>query len=150
MIQTLRSFRRLSGGERKIVAGAVCGAILTRIAFRLFGFSSRKELSQASQARPYAHLSDEMVLERARRVVHLQFAAERSLFFRPSCLEHSLVLQRLLAHEGVPSRLRLGGRKDGGEFSAHAWVEVNETRFDSYNDALEYVPFGSADPMMEK
>jgi hypothetical protein len=42
---------------------------------------------------------------------------------QPNCLEVSLALWWLLARQGIASDLRVGVRKDGEKFEAHAWVE---------------------------
>jgi len=42
-----------------------------------------------------------------------------------TCLERSLVLWRLLTSRGIPAQLRIGARKNGGKFEAHAWIERN-------------------------
>ena len=41
----------------------------------------------------------------------------------PNCLSVSLALWWLLARQGIPSELRVGVRKEGEKFEAHAWVE---------------------------
>lgn len=43
---------------------------------------------------------------------------------RSRCLARSLVLQRLLARQGIAAEVRIGVRKDAGTLAAHAWVEV--------------------------
>jgi hypothetical protein len=40
-----------------------------------------------------------------------------------TCLERSLTLWWLLARQGIAAQLRIGVRKDGEKFAAHAWVE---------------------------
>lgn len=40
-----------------------------------------------------------------------------------TCLEKSLTLWWLLGRQGIASTVRIGTRKDGGNFEAHAWVE---------------------------
>lgn len=150
ILHDLRRFSRLSKHDKKVVAGAIRGAIATWIALRILRLRPWKKFLRSPQKRHEQGEPPTLILDRARRIAHLQLASERRLLFQPSCLEHSLVLLRLLAKEGIDGRLRLGARKDGRDFKAHAWIEVNETIFDSYNDTREYVPFGSADPMMDK
>lgn len=41
----------------------------------------------------------------------------------PTCLEESLVLWWLLGRQGIAAELRIGVRKCGENFEAHAWVE---------------------------
>jgi hypothetical protein len=60
---------------------------------------------------------------RARQVaLAVQRAAEHGLF-RPYCLVQAIALRELLRREGiVGTSIRIGVRRDAGEFQAHAWV----------------------------
>jgi hypothetical protein len=51
-------------------------------------------------------------------------AALRYSFANYTCLEESLTLWYLLRRQGVAACLRIGVRKEGGIFEAHAWVEL--------------------------
>jgi hypothetical protein len=50
-------------------------------------------------------------------------AAARHSPISSTCLECSLALWWLLARQGIAALLRIGVRKDGEKFAAHAWVE---------------------------
>jgi Transglutaminase-like superfamily len=50
-------------------------------------------------------------------------AAARHSPSHATCLERSLCLWWLLAHQGIATEFRIGVRKDGERFAAHAWVE---------------------------
>jgi hypothetical protein len=50
-------------------------------------------------------------------------AAARHSPMPSTCLERSLVLWWLLGRQHVAARLRIGVRKTGEKFEAHAWVE---------------------------
>jgi Transglutaminase-like superfamily len=50
-------------------------------------------------------------------------AAARHSLSQPTCLERSLCLWWLLARQGIATQFRIGVRKDGEKFAAHAWVE---------------------------
>jgi hypothetical protein len=58
-----------------------------------------------------------------RRVVRFTDLAARHHLRPMSCLRRALAMQRLLAERGVVTQLRIGVRKDGKEFGAHAWLE---------------------------
>jgi hypothetical protein len=68
----------------------------------------------------------------------------------PNCLKVSLALWWLLARRGIASDLRVGVRRDGEKFEAHAWVEcggasLNETdtkhqHFAAFDAALASLP----------
>ncbi len=61
--------------------------------------------------------------EAARIALAVRRAAEHGLF-RPACLVRSIALTRLLERHGIPgSQLRVGVRREGERFAAHAWVE---------------------------
>jgi hypothetical protein len=40
-----------------------------------------------------------------------------------TCLEKSLALWWLLGRQGIACEVRIGARKRGGKFEAHAWLE---------------------------
>jgi Transglutaminase-like superfamily len=50
-------------------------------------------------------------------------AAVRNSPIPSTCLERSLSLWWLLARQGIATQFRIGVRKDGERFTAHAWVE---------------------------
>lgn len=41
-----------------------------------------------------------------------------------TCLPRALVVWRMLAARGIPSRVRIGVRREEGSIRAHAWVEA--------------------------
>jgi len=44
------------------------------------------------------------------------------------CLPRALAAHAMLRRRGIASRLCLGVAHDGGEFAAHAWIEVDEKK----------------------
>ena len=50
-------------------------------------------------------------------------AAGRNSSIPSTCLERSLSLWWLLARQGIATQIRIGVRKDGEKFTAHAWFE---------------------------
>ena len=69
-------------------------------------------------------------------------AASRYGVARGNCLSRSMVLCHLLRRNGLPATLRVGGRKEGSQFAAHAWVELDGLVIDS-SEGLhkDFVPF---------
>ena len=63
----------------------------------------------------------------ARTAARMVDIAARHLPYRPACLPRSLVLWGLLIHRGLHARLVIGVAKPGGEFAAHAWVELDRS-----------------------
>lgn len=59
-----------------------------------------------------------------------------------NCLSRSLTLCYLLRSYGFDACLRLGGRRQGRSFEAHAWVELDNRVFDSTGDVRRlFAPF---------
>ncbi len=44
--------------------------------------------------------------------------------YRVPCLPRALLLRRWLLARGLPAALRIGARREGPRFRAHAWVEL--------------------------
>lgn len=85
----------------------------------------RTVLSTLLPPRAELSLTDPEARAHAEQLARMvQIAAGRSPL-RPSCLDRSLVLWVLLRRHGYSSTLRIGARKEGTRFEAHAWVEVN-------------------------
>ncbi|MGH9678172.1 MAG: lasso peptide biosynthesis B2 protein, partial [Candidatus Acidiferrum sp.] len=54
----------------------------------------------------------------------------------------SMALWWLLRRRGMPAQLRIGARRTGGEFEAHAWVEMAGRAINDSNDVqTRYTPF---------
>lgn len=71
-------------------------------------------------------------------------AAERYLPGQASCLEESLLLCHLLESQNIPSVVRIGVRKDGEKFEAHAWVEQDGIALNQHEERhRHYTPFES-------
>ena len=73
-------------------------------------------------------LPPEQALENPRQLAwdtwRLVDTAARHHLGKMSCLHQSLVLQRLLAAQGLRVGVIVGARKEQGELLAHAWIEV--------------------------
>ena len=96
---------------------------LLTVSLRLRGFGATRRFLQkfvnpgksglpVTAAESYAALTSRMVV-----------AAARSSPIPSTCLERSLSLWWLLARQGITTQFRIGVRKDGDKFAAHAWVE---------------------------
>lgn len=148
--RTLRRFLQLNQQQKRIVLAAATALVLTRAGLRIFGFRRWQNFLGSFGQRAAAKLGSDENIHRARQIAKLQLSAERHLFPRASCLEHSLVLLWLLRREGIAGILRLGGRKQGDQFEAHAWVEVGGASLDNANgDAMEFVPFDGTRSSLE-
>lgn len=137
-----RRFSRLRSSDRRTVIEAVAGLVITWLGLRLAGFRQWKSILERLVPHSFADNVASPNSESARVVARLESAAARNLFFRPNCLERSLVLWWLLKRRGVAAELRIGARKDEEKFEAHAWVECGGTVIDEPDETrLHFVPF---------
>lgn len=72
--------------------------------------------------------------DRARVLTRLVQGAAAWSLHHPTCLHRSLTLWWLLGRQGIASELRIGVRKEQGQFEAHAWVEYKGV---ALNDGLD-------------
>jgi hypothetical protein len=143
-IESCGRFLRLHGYERRIVLAAAAGLVTTWLGLRLAGFRRwhrALEWIALTTAKPLDTTSAGVV-ERAREIAGLVAAAARNLPWRMYCLEQSLVVWWLLRRRGIPATLRMGGRKEGERFEAHAWVELEGANLsDSDTEYIHFIPF---------
>jgi hypothetical protein len=80
--------------------------------------------------------------------------ATRYGLFRPLCLTRAVALSHLLEAHGIAGHsIRIGVRRDGGSFTAHAWVELgNRVLGDSIANTISYAPLAqvsvAGDPIL--
>jgi hypothetical protein len=148
-MRELRRYLRLTSFERRIVVQSFAGLVLTRVGLRVVGFGAWKRVA-AALARVRRDDDGGNTDSVSAAVVRMHAAAERRLFFKPSCLEHALVLWWLLRRQGVAAELRVGGRKEQGRFEAHAWVEAGGAPVgDAGETHRQFAPFDGPVPLME-
>lgn len=68
--------------------------------------------------------------------------ATRYGLFRPLCLTRAVALSHLLEAHGIAGHsIRIGVRREGGSFTAHAWVELgNRVLGDTVANTISYAP----------
>lgn len=106
----------MSWSERLLVARASLLLPLVAASLRLSGFQKtyrRLEGSPGNRTAGDTQQTSEFVAVAARNLP----------LFRPTCLTRSLVLWHVLHRHGAPAELRIGVRRTGDHFAAHAWVE---------------------------
>lgn len=153
-----RGFRQLSGLERGIAIESGAGLLATWLGLRLFGFRRWKGVLEwispaggAADAEPStSDAASAESLGMARVIARTLELAARHIFYRPSCLEESLVLWWLLRIRSIRSELRVGGRKAEDRFEAHAWVECGGAVLSRAGEGhLHFVPFDGPIPNWE-
>jgi hypothetical protein len=79
------------------------------------------------------------------RLVWATEAAARHHLYPMRCLPKALCLRWLLGRHGIAAELRIGVARQGGELSAHAWVERQGRPVGEATEVgKRFVPLGSA------
>jgi hypothetical protein len=139
----------MSGDARSHVLDAAAGLLFTRACLYVMGFRRLKSTIEWLTSGPLAGgRAGESEIALARAIAKYEAAAARHLPLRTNCLDHSLTLWWLLRRRGIAAVLRIGGRKENGQFVAHAWVELSGAELDDSNNGdRKYEPF--EDELME-
>jgi hypothetical protein len=77
----------------------------------------------------------------AQRIAQLVHSASREGLWTGACLESALSVWWLLRRRAFAAELRIGGRKEGDTFEAHAWVELGGTALNDDQALQQYVAF---------
>lgn len=125
---TWKTFWKLSSPDRRAVLSAASVIIASRVGLRTAGYRRWTSLlSKVFADRTHPATDNRTAEPRAQflpeHLARLNGAAARNLPFRPTCLERSIGLWWLLRCRGLGAEIRIGGRKTGEQFEAHAWVE---------------------------
>jgi hypothetical protein len=137
-----RKFRTLSGPDRAVFIAAFLLLPVMGLATRLGGLArGQAVLSRLSSSPRRSRTVDDPRNPRPRTVARLVGAAAAHHFFRPNCLQRSLVLWWLLRLERIESRLRIGVRRTPTGLEAHAWVEHGGSPLNAKDDIhLSFFP----------
>ena len=144
MWQKLKRFSALSRTARGQFLRAAALLPLIALSLRLRGFRKTQVFLERFIFLPLQEtsVSDS---ERADLTSRMVRAAARRTLGRATCLEESLALWWLLARQGVGSDLRIGVRRNGESFEAHAWVDLGGTVLNEPDGAhLHYAAFDAA------
>jgi len=137
-ISLWRRFREKSAFEQRVALESIACLVVTKFALRAAGFRRWHDFV-TSQSVDRASPND---TGRSATIARMEQAAARHLPFRFNCLDQSLALLWLLGRHGQCGVLRVGVRKESGNFEAHAWVEANGVVLNEPDHAHgHFVPF---------
>jgi hypothetical protein len=122
MWERLRRFSALEHPARWLFLQAAALLPLVSLSLRLRGFRKTQAFLQKFLSLP-SHPADISVSSSPNLTVRMVRAAVRAGIGRPTCLDESLAIWWLLGRQGIRSELKVGVRKEGEKFEAHAWVE---------------------------
>jgi len=122
MWERLRRFSALERPARVLFVRAAAVLPLISLSLRLRGFRKTQAFLQKFLSLP-SYSTDTSASSRADLTVRMVRAAVRNSLGHPTCLDESMTLWWLLERQGIGAELKVGVRKDGEKFEAHAWVE---------------------------
>ncbi len=132
-------------------ATAVLPVIFISLKMRGFGATQEFLLRSFPIARQTSQQDSIHVVDNRKRTEltsRMVNAAIGHVWRASTCLEKSLALWWLLGRQGIACEVRIGARKQGGKFEAHAWLErdgvaVNEPQ----EEHRHYAAFDAAFPL---
>jgi Transglutaminase-like superfamily len=125
-MRTWKRFWSLSRRDRSAALEAAVMIAATRVGLRAAGYRRWRSMLSRLSGRNVQRVRDPRCFARDTSPDHfarIAASAARNLFFRSTCLERSFGLWWVLRRRGFDAALRIGGRKTGERFEAHAWVE---------------------------
>ncbi|MEA5471521.1 lasso peptide biosynthesis B2 protein [Spirulina sp. 06S082] len=132
----LTTLKQLSFQDRWLLMGAFVGLIFVAIALPRLGLKMTQNiLIKLPQIR--CKVSDSEREKRVSQTAAMVKIATRYCQSFSNCLKQSLVLWELLYLQRIESELRIGVRRDRGEFEAHAWVEYQGIALNEIRDVRE-------------
>lgn len=139
MLRNVKRYLDLERADRRTLRRAYIWLAMTDIALRTVGLA--RLVRRLRIVDPHWGGVGADAPYRAWRYAHWLDVASRHHVVRARCLHRSLVLNRWLLREGIPSHLRIGVRKEGRALHAHAWVELGGRAVYEHPDALTaFVP----------
>lgn len=102
------------------------------------GYARTKRVLERLSRVPGRRHATPAELESARRLARLASMAGRHGLVDATCLRQSLLLHFLLRRDGLMPALKIGVRRQGRAFDAHAWVELDGTSLD--RDVVAHLP----------
>ena len=129
-------FKNLSLWELWLLGKAVFLLPITALGLRLMGFKAVRSALSCGLPPP-VYSTDARAMDRAPKIAKMVKVAAVYGRFGATCLPQSMVLWRFLQRQGIECDLRLGARRENGNFEAHAWVEVDGVALNETADVGE-------------
>jgi Transglutaminase-like superfamily len=153
MWERLRRFKALEPRARGLFLRATALLPIISLSLRVRGF-------RATQLRLQRYLSDTPPAafnsqlngtdRRAALTAQMVRSAAHWSIGKATCLEQSLALWWLLGRQGIASSMRIGTRKAGEKFEAHAWVECRGVALNEAEQPhLHYAVFDESFPILD-
>ena len=152
MWEPLRRFRALEPKARGLFLRAAALLPWISVSLRLRGFRATQSSLQKRLPEAASRLTSQSSGPQAgwtALTARMVRAAAHRTWGTPHCLEQSLALWWLLGRQGISTSVRIGTRKTGEKFEAHAWVECDGVALNEPKEPHEhYAAFEEAFPIL--
>ena len=125
MGRSLARWRALTGQQKVQLTWLAVALPATGALIRLFGFQRAAKICARLGGQAPLRPSSAQDLEQAQAFARLAGIAGRHGPVATTCLRQSLVVRAWVRRRGLDAQLRIGVRKQGDKFDAHAWVELD-------------------------
>ena len=117
----LHTARKISAIDWWLFGKAWILLLLTDVGLRLLSYQRVSEwiMSPVDESMISSGDIDKIIIQSKDAVKR----ASRNHIYKMTCLRRSLVLQRLIATQGVQTELRFGIQREEGDLKGHAWLE---------------------------
>ena len=127
MLKSLRRFSALERTAQALFLRALVMLPFVGLSLKFRGFDATRSTLRKTLLRIRPQTDSDSIDKQISLTAHMVNAADRHGLVHPSCLVKSLTLWWLLGRQGIVSQLRVGVRKEAGDFQAHAWVQREGT-----------------------
>jgi hypothetical protein len=153
MWEALRRFKALEPSARGIFLRAAVVLPFISLSLRVRGLRATQSSLQKLLPTDGSNCSpglDSTTKQRTALVARMVRSAAYRGLGAANCLDQSLALWWLLGREGIASSVRIGTRKTGGKFEAHAWVECDGVALNEPEEPHEhYAAFDESFPALD-
>jgi Transglutaminase-like superfamily len=142
LLHQIRSLSELGNHERLLLCRL--GVVLPVVGVFLRSFGFKRTYGLLKLLSTLSLFSDNMNATEAhvRRLAWLVNVAAVHGPYTPGCLVRSLTLWKLLDGHGIPTKLRIGARREADVLKAHAWIEWQGKPINDGDDVVDrYPPF---------
>lgn len=135
----LRGWRALPPPERAILARLLLGLPLVSLSLRVLDYKRTRRLVEWLTRHPHRRNATHDDVRTADRLAELAATAGHHGMVHATCLRQALLVYGMLRRRGLQPELKLGVRREGADFAAHAWVELSGQRL-AQSDVV-FAPF---------
>lgn len=120
----LQGWRALPPAERRLLVRLLVGLPLVALSLRVLDYRRTRSLVERLSRHPAPRPATAQELRDADRLAQLAATAGHRGLLQATCLRQALLVYGMLRRRGLQPELKLGVRRDGEAFLAHAWVQL--------------------------